>query len=286
MFEYKAECDSDVGLRRKVNQDAVYMQHMTIAGEEAVFCVLCDGMGGFKDGELASASVVHAYTDWFRKRFIKHLQHIDEEAIINDWNDIAVKINNIIYKYGIKKAIRIGTTAVVMLLWRDRYCILNVGDSRVYELKENIIQLTKDHTWVQREFEEGHMTKEQARTHKKKNILLRCIGGTPCVSPDFFIGNVQCGAVYMLCSDGIRNKVSDDELYYFFHPTCMDSRGAILNNINYIFELNKLRSETDNMTVAVIKAEGKRNGYGTYRRKRVISKKLLQEYKGRLLKSK
>lgn len=284
MFKYKTECDSDVGIRRRVNQDAVYMQHIAMAGEEAVFCILCDGMGGFKDGELASASVVHAYMDWFRKSFIKHSKQPDEAAVINEWNNIAVKINNSIYKYGIKKGIRIGTTVVAILLWRDRYCILNVGDSRVYELTDNIIQLTKDHTWVQREYEEGRMTKDQARTHKKKNILLRCIGGNPGVAPDFFVGSVQRGAVYMLCSDGIRNKVSDDELYYFFHPTCMDSRGAILNNINYIFELNKLRNETDNMTVAIIKAEVSRDGCDIYKRKKVISKKLLQEYRGRLLK--
>lgn len=284
MFKYKAGCDSDIGIRRKVNQDAVYMHHIAIAGEEAVFCILCDGMGGFKDGELASASVVHAYIGWFKKIFIKHSEQRDEKAVISEWNNIAVKINSDIYKYGVKKGIRIGTTAVVILLWRGRYIILNIGDSRVYEMTDNIMQLTKDHTWVQREFEEGRITKEQARTHKKRNILLHCIGGNPSVALDFFVGNVKHNAVYMLCSDGIRNKVSDDELFYFFHPTCMNSKEAIVNNIKYIFELNKLRNETDNMTVAIIKAEVSRDGYDTYKRKKVISIKLLQEYRGRLLK--
>lgn len=286
MFGYKAECDSDVGLTQKVNQDAVYMQHMVIAGEEAVFCVLCDGMGGLKNGELASASVVNAYAYWFRKCFIKQCGQISEETVIKDWNDIAVKINGSIYKYGIKKSIRTGTTAVVLLLWKDRYCIMNAGDSRVYELKDNIVQLTKDHTWIEREVEKGRLTKQQAAIHKKRNVLLRCIGGKPDVNPDFFVGNVRDGAVYMLCSDGVRNKVSNDELYYFFHPSCMENRKAILNNINYIFELNKLRSERDNMTIAIIKAQGKGNEYGTYRGKKVINKKLLQDYRGRLLKSK
>lgn len=284
MFGYKAECGSDVGLGQKTNQDAVYMQHITLSDGEAVFCVLCDGMGGFKNGELASVSVVHAYMDWFRKRFIKNFRKMNEDMVIRDWNDIAVKINSSIYKYGIKNGIKIGTTAVAALWWKDRYCILNVGDSRVYELKDNIIQLTKDHTWVEQELEAGHITKEQARVHKKKNILLKCIGGNPDVAPDFFVGNIQYGAIYMLCSDGVRNKVTNDELYYFFHPTCMNSKSAILNNVNYIFDLNKSRGEKDNMTVAIIKVESKSND--TCKNKRVINKKLLQDYRGRLIKPK
>lgn len=246
-------CDSDVGRVKKVNQDAVTLKHIRLCNNELVFAVLCDGMGGFEQGELASTSVVKAYLDWFDNRFLSRLDQMDEGHICGEWDSLMHRMNAVLYEYGLSNGIKLGTTLTVLLLWNSRYYIYNVGDGRVYELATCITQITRDHSWVAREVEEGRMTPEQAKVDKRKNRILRCVGGASKTSGDFYAGLVKPDSLYMLCCDGIRNKVSDEELLYFLHPSCMTEVGAMENNIRYIFELNKMREENDNMSMIMIK---------------------------------
>lgn len=250
---YIVTCDSDVGRSKKVNQDAIALKHVKIDNNEIVFAVLCDGMGGFEQGELASTSVVMAYMDWFNQRFLESMEQMNEGRICAEWDALMHRMNAVLYEYGLGNSIKLGTTLTTLLLWNNRYYIYNVGDGRVYELASNITQITKDHSWVAREVEEGRMTPEQAKIDKRKNRILRCVGGAPKTSGDFYVGVVPADSLYMLCCDGIRNKVSDEELLYFLHPSCMTEVGAMGNNIKYIFELNKMREENDNMSMIMIK---------------------------------
>lgn len=253
-MRYIATGNSDIGISKKVNQDAVSIKVAKTGCGEVVFAVLCDGMGGFKQGEVASASVVNAYNRWFTEVFLKSVDTMDKTIIYSEWEQLAKRLNERIYIYGKSHNFRIGTTLTAILMYKEKYFIMNIGDGRAYELYQNIVQLTKDHSWVQREVEEGRMTKEQARCDRRKNRILRCIGATNDVKPDFFCGNVKKDAIYMLCSDGIRNKVEDEELLYLLHPTCLVDEAVMNNNMKYIFELNKLRNETDNMSLILIRA--------------------------------
>lgn len=250
---YIVTCNSDVGRVKKVNQDAVALKHVRLEGNDIVFAILCDGMGGFEQGELASTSVVMAYVNWFENSFLNQIDKMHEGLICAEWDSLMNKMNGVLYEYGINQGIKLGTTLTTLLLWNNRYYIYNVGDGRVYELTDRIVQLTKDHSWVAREVEEGRMTPEQAKVDKRKNRILRCVGGAPKTNGDFYVGKVQSNIVYMMCCDGVRNRVSDEELLYFFHPSCMTESGTMGNNIKYIFELNKLREENDNMSVIMIK---------------------------------
>ena len=244
---------SDAGKVKKNNQDAIALRQAVIDGQEAVLAVLCDGMGGFEQGEVASSSLVMAYVNWFETKFLNFYVHMDEDTICASWEKILVDMNKRIYDYGVSNSIKIGTTLTIMLIWKDRYHILNVGDCRAYEFADEGIQITKDHSVVAREIEEGRLTKEEARVDSRRDQLLKCVGGMPRTSADFFVGKIKEQAVYMLCCDGVRTKVNDEELFYYFHPTCMTTKEYMDNNIRYVFELNKLRDETDNMSILLVK---------------------------------
>ncbi len=252
-MRYIAACDTDVGKVKKENQDALAIRHALLPDGEAVLAILCDGMGGFEHGELASASLVMAYVRWFEEIFLKEYSKFLAEDICDMWEKILVNMNKRIYEYGKSNSIKIGSTLSLLLIWNGKYYIMNVGDCRVYEFAANPVQITKDHSLVAREIEEGRLTPEQARVDSRRNQLLQCVGGQPKTQGDFFTGSICAEAVYMMCCDGVRTKVNDDELYYFFHPMCMNSEDAMNNNIKYIFELNKTRNETDNMSVILIK---------------------------------
>ena len=98
-----------------------------------------------------------------------------------------------------------GTTVTAMILTGGYYYIVNVGDSRAYEICSNLQVLTRDQTVVAREVEQGLLTLEQAETDPRRSVLLQCIGASDVVYPDFFLGEVKKDAVYMLCSDGFRH---------------------------------------------------------------------------------
>lgn len=252
-MKYMVMCGSDIGKSYSMNQDSVGIKHISTEKGEVIFAALCDGMGGFNEGEIASCSVLKAFFKWFDVKFSKNIAEYDNDRIHNEWKLIIKTINDKLYKYGKSKRITLGTTVVAMLVINTDYYILNIGDCRVYELSDTIIQLTNDHSVVEQEVLEGKITKEEARYDKRRNQLLKSVGVLNEVVPDFFYGKVKAGSVYMMCCDGVRNKVFDDELLYYFHPTIMIDKSNMKNNIEYIFSLNKSRGENDNMTIALIK---------------------------------
>ena len=252
-MKYTIMCDSDIGKSRSMNQDAVAIKHISTSDEEIVFAVLCDGMGGFNEGEIASCSVLKAFMKWFDIKFTKNIARYDDNRICEEWKSVIEIINDKLYRYGKSKKITLGTTVTVMLLKNTNYYILNIGDCRAYELSDTIRQLTRDHSVVAQEVLEGKLTEEEARYDNRRNQLLKSVGVLSEVTPDFFCGKVNGGSVYMMCCDGVRNKVFDDELLYYFHPAIMTNKSNMKNNIDYIFSLNKERGENDNMTVVLIK---------------------------------
>lgn len=244
---------SDVGRVKEVNEDSLAIKHIYINNQEIVFAVLCDGMGGFDSGEVASASVVEAFMQWFNLKFLKSISIYTEKKIFEDWKYVINKINDAIFHYGEKRNIQLGTTVTIMLIKNAQYYIANIGDGRVYELSNKIRQITIDHSVIEREIQAGRLTRQEARFDNRRNQILKCIGITSKVEPDFFSGKIVNGGVYIICCDGVRNKVYDDELFYYFHPEIMTTQFNMNNNIKYIFSLNKKRKENDNMSMILVK---------------------------------
>ena len=224
--------------------------------EEIVFTVLCDGMGGLAKGEVASASVIEAYFRWFEKDFPQTLKTgFNKEELFKTWENIASQMNSKIAAYGAEKSISLGTTLVAMLIYKSRYYIINVGDSRAYKYTDRTTVLTKDHTFVQRELDSGRMTYEEAMNHPKRNVLLQCIGASSFVQPDFFDDDVRPNEVYLLCSDGFRHIITEAEMFEQFNPARRQSAEMLRQSAVYLTDLNKYRQETDNISVIVIRSE-------------------------------
>ena len=155
-----------------------------------------------------------------------------------------------------------GTTLTAMLFYADAYYIIHVGDCRAYELTSEVFQLTKDQTFVEREVASGRMTREQAKTDSRRNVLLQCIGVKEEVEPEFIAGNLVPGACYLLCSDGFRHEVSRNEILAAVEKMAWEPvrkqqpENEIVTGmnkaLNMLIEEAKTRGERDNISAILI----------------------------------
>ena len=245
---------SDIGIRKKTNQDSVLVEVAQVGKDEIAFAMVCDGMGGLQKGELASATVIKAFAQWFQFGFPQMLERgFSADAVEDRWREILYAQNSRIQAYGNEQGISLGTTAVCMLIYDGSYYVMNVGDSRAYQISERVKQLTKDQTFVQREIDAGRMTKKEARTDSRRNMLLQCVGASEYIAPDFFSGKVRENEVYMLCSDGFRHIITEEEMYGQLSPMALATEKDMLENSTYLTELNKKRKEEDNISVVLMK---------------------------------
>lgn len=246
--------NTDIGLTKDTNQDSLSVKVINTSQGRMAFAILCDGMGGLSKGEVASASVIGAFDRWIYEALPQLCQTpLEDTTIRQQWENIITEQNETIKAYGASQGVKLGTTVTAMLLTQNRYYILNVGDSRAYELKDGIRQLTNDHTFVAREVALGNMTEEQAMQDERRSVLLQCVGASEVVYPDLFFGEVQENAVYMLCCDGFRHEITPEEMYEKLQPgVLMDEYQMSCNSLSLI-ELNKQRKERDNISVALIR---------------------------------
>lgn len=253
-MEYLVSATTDVGNVKKTNQDSINVKTMTINGEKVVMAVLCDGMGGLEKGEVASATVIKAFHKWTVEVLPGlYARGFTENDIRSEWTRLITENNEKIKLYGKRCAISLGTTITAILLAKGNYYCVNVGDSRTYEIYDQVVSLTKDQTVVARDLELGLITPEQAATDPRRSVLLQCIGASETVYPDFFFGKEKQNAVYMLCSDGFRHEISPEEIYAAFRPDNMMSADQMKENEIALIDLNKRRMERDNISVITIR---------------------------------
>ena len=246
---------TDVGIRKKTNQDSILLETAATDYGQVLLGVICDGMGGLVKGEVASAILVKAFSAWFHGEFPQILYSgIEANAVRQSWTDLILEQNQKISEYGLSYNAGLGTTAVALLLAENAYYIINVGDSRVYYLKEGINQMTADQTFVQREMDLGRMTLEEAKIHPKRNMLLQCVGASSVIKPDFYAGEYQTDSTFMMCSDGFRHVIQSQEFYDRLKPELMATEEKMKEAAVYFTELNKSRREEDNISVALIRA--------------------------------
>lgn len=245
---------SDIGISKKVNQDSYCIKSASTPIGNILMVVICDGMGGLEKGELASTSVTTAFHEWFKKKLPLYMGNFRIEQVKNDWSLIIQEQNRKISDYGKREGIQLGTTLTAMLMV-DEYMALicHVGDSRIYRIKEEVELLTKDHTWIAREIRHKRLTEEEAKKHPARNMLLQCIGVLENVVPDFMVKQIKEDEVYMLCTDGFRHKISEDEFLENLNPQKLTNEEEMKRNIKELVEWNKQRNEKDNITVIVIK---------------------------------
>ncbi len=245
---------TDIGISKTVNQDAFCLKIAKASTANIAFAVLCDGMGGLNNGEFASASVVNAFASWFAKELpVAFAKGLTFAAVAERWNEIAIGLAQKLLEHGQANGISLGTTLTAVLIVNDKFISIHVGDSRLYKISDAMHQITEDQTVAALEIQRNRMTIEQAKNDQRSSILLQCIGASRVVEPAIYTGTVAENDAFMLCSDGFRHLVSEEEMYQKLSPMQLTSEDDIKNALCELVELNKSRGENDNITSLLIK---------------------------------
>lgn len=234
---------TDVGMIRSGNEDN-FAVHVPPPAERGLF-VVADGMGGHAAGEVASEMAVQTL-----ERELSGIKDLDDRSSAERVSDALRMANRTIHDRTITEVDKqgMGTTASVLLLSGTRYLIGQVGDSRVYLLRDGALQqLTKDHSYVQEQVDAGFLTPEQARYHPYSNVITRCVGASPDVQPDIYSGEVRLGDLFLVASDGLTGMVDDRRLQML-----LMSRAEPERKVHSLIAEANGRGGLDNITAIVV----------------------------------
>ncbi|HVH10109.1 MAG TPA: Stp1/IreP family PP2C-type Ser/Thr phosphatase [Gemmatimonadales bacterium] len=192
---------TDVGIIRSGNED-----NFLVVADRGIF-VVADGMGGHAAGEVASEMAVR-----FVARELGSLKGLSDDQVADRMRAAIRAANGAIFQRTLTEHDKrgMGTTVTALVLYDTRFLVGQVGDSRAYLFRDGkLIQLTKDHSYVQEQVDAGYLTPEQARSHPYSNVITRCVGANSDVMPDIYLGTVQVNDLFLLASDGLTGMVDD-----------------------------------------------------------------------------
>ena len=206
---------TDSGMVRSHNEDSI------AADAEIGLAVLADGMGGYSAGEVASGIAVAMLTAEMKQALENQEPHLTngssgEPIAVKLIRENSAKANASIFQTAKSQPqyAGMGTTLVVALFFDNRMTVGHIGDSRLYRLrKAEFEQVTRDHSLLQEQIESGMITKEQARFSQNKNLVTRAVGIDPQVETEIHTYDVEPGDIYLLCSDGLSDMVTDNDIH-------------------------------------------------------------------------
>ncbi len=202
---------SDVGCVRTCNQDACTAEQLD---KNTLLCVVCDGMGGAKAGNVASSLAVDVFSQEVSSSYTSDINPEKQAELLKK----ALKLANFtVYDQScqFEEFTGMGTTLVAAVVSHKGATLINVGDSRAYRIDEaGITQLTRDHSLVQLMVDRGELTPEQARTYPGKNYITRAVGTEASTEGDTFRVSMERGNFLLLCSDGLTNLLDDQEILF------------------------------------------------------------------------
>lgn len=201
---------TDLGRVRENNEDKfefyVPSTDEELAWRGMVF-VVCDGMGGHEAGQIASELACKTFIDVYRNHPSEDPSEAARSAVIAANRFVLDVARAVPSRKGM------GTTLSALLLVQEKAIVVQVGDSRVYRVRDGeLTQLTTDHTWVEETVALGVMSREAAESHQYRHVLTRAVGTEPDVRSDVFVDETRVGDSYLLCSDGLTNHVDNDEI--------------------------------------------------------------------------
>ena len=263
LFRIQKAVLSDIGTDRRVNQDALLckiVRHRQYG--RICFAVVCDGLGGLSQGEIASAAFVRRAEDWFFHDFVCLLKQSEREHLSPsrclhragiDWQSVIMEMNDRISRYGQKEGFRLGTTAVLFLLIGCHYLIMHVGDTRCYIADERGLKLvTHDHSLVQKQLDAGILTPAQAALSDKKSVLLQCIGASDVIRPDSFEGLLLQDTSVLLCTDGFWRRLPDTTLQDALRADPAASEASMSGTLKQLTSAVKQQGEHDNISAVFL----------------------------------
>ena len=235
---------TDPGCVRKQNQDAYRIEQLD---RDTLLCVVCDGMGGAKSGNVASSLAVEVFTEEIRRSWKRGMESDRIDQMLRS----AVKLANFtVFDQAaqFEEFSGMGTTLVAVLIRGNKATLVNVGDSRIYGIdRSGIRQLTKDHSLVQMMVDRGDLTPEVAKSYPGKNLITRAIGTEPMVMCDIYHKEVNKGDYLLLCTDGLSNVMDDQEILF-----------EVVHGVNKdrccqrLLDIAKNRGAPDNVTSVLV----------------------------------
>ena len=205
----KVFAKSDIGRKRSMNQDSFSV----FEDEESKLnlYILADGMGGYKGGEIASKVAVTAIEKYIKEKFNSNMKKHQILKIIEDAIEFA---NNAIYEESeVDEELQDMGTTVVCLILDNKVYIGHIGDSRIYRIRGNTIErITTDHSYVEKLVRDGEITREEAYTHPKKNLLIKALGTEKKAEPDLLNIDIKQDDILLICSDGLTNMIRENQI--------------------------------------------------------------------------
>ena len=201
---------------------------------------------GYKGGEIASKLAAESAVKYIKSNFENIVK--EKEEILKLIKNAVEYANMVVYEKSKedKELEGMGTTLELCLIYNNKAYIGHVGDSRIYRIRKDVIRkLTKDHSYVQQLVEDKKITREEAKTHPKKNMLTKALGCTPYVEPDIRARNFEKGDVFIMCSDGLTNMVEEKRIQELVQENINTAAD------NLIKEANEAGG-FDNITVIII----------------------------------
>lgn len=241
---------SDVGRERAHNEDAI------LVDDERKLVVLADGMGGYQAGEVASQLAVDVVCDDLYRLDISEaeLGRIDPNTgtsvAMRQLRSAIEKANNRICSVarGCEDLNGMGTTIVAARFYDGRVAIAHVGDSRCYRLRDRALeQLTRDHSYVQDQFEKGLISKQDAKNSPQKNLITRALGIDAIAEADAKEYRTRPGDLYLLCSDGLSDLVDDEAI-----QIALSTEKAPGEHIKSLIDTANANGGRDNISVIII----------------------------------
>lgn len=234
---------TDTGLVRAENQDS----YATALVSGFYTAVVCDGMGGTNGGQVASSIAVSLFQRRMKEELQSNMNSADlREAMIHSVTLANIAIRNAAISD--PQLERMGTTLVGAVCLPEKIVICNIGDSRAYQITQGgIRQITRDHSVVEKMLEKGQITLAEAKHHPSRNLITRALGPDPEVKPDVFEVEWKKGDFLLLCTDGLVNTVSDQEiLFEVIHS------GDVDGCLQRLLDIAKTNGAPDNVTAVLV----------------------------------
>lgn len=238
---------TDIGRKRKLNQDFVYSSDEAVGNLKNVY-IVADGMGGHQAGDYASKCTVETMIREIKGCFEQSPIRILSRAIRIANDQVRRKAREDESLYGM------GTTVVAATVLGKYLQVANVGDSRLYIINEEVRQITRDHSLVEEMVRMGGLDREAARNHPDKNIITRAIGARDTIEIDFFHEELKSGDLILMCSDGLTNMLEDEEI-----GRILKTPGTIEERAERLIDAANQNGGRDNIAVILIDAFAREN---------------------------
>ncbi len=231
---------TDIGRDRSMNQDFVFASETSVGNLPNLF-VVADGMGGHQAGDLASRYTVEILLESIQKSEEKNPIKIIRTAVEEANERVLEKARGNVELMGM------GTTLVVATVCGHYLYVANVGDSRLYLIRDEIQQITKDHSLVEEMVRRGRLNKEEAKNHPGRHVITRAVGAEREVAIDFFDKRLKKGDQILLCSDGLSNMLEDEEI-----RDIVKSGGDVEERAKKLITAANQNGGKDNITVVLV----------------------------------